>query len=320
MIFSELPAGELILVFDNPDIAEPVENLQTEWEPEVIREFVANHPEDVCWDRSTYPSIPDLPEALSGMVVVAQVEPQMQLAISALDGSGSRILTTGSVHGAVTMDGTALVYGKEGGLGIVDIESGTEETIAGFTGISQHWAPDGSRIAFVSAGDAYGIFVISREGGDPVQLSNLGYESIAGWSPDSTMLYYTIPGSSNEGFELWEVDTGSGEASRLFVIENSSLKAPYPAVSPDGSWIAYRGRDNSSLYIKSMDGGQARLLLDAPAMAVSGIAWESEGHLLGVSLITETNQEGEVILLTPENCETYRLRGVRGELRAIWIE
>jgi len=320
MIFSELPAGELTLVFDNPVRAEPLESLQTEWQPEVIREFETKHPEGVCLDRSTYSSIPDHPAGLSGMVVVAQVEPQMQLIYSMLDGTGSRILAAGSVHGSVSMDGEMLVYGKEGGLGLVNIETGVEETIIGYSGISQHWSPDGNRIAFVSAGTAYGIFMIGREGGDPVQLSNLGYESIAGWSPDSTRLYYTIPGSSNEGFELWEVNVGSGEASFLFVIENSSLKAPYPAVSPDGSRIAYRGRDNSSLYIKNMDGSEARLLLDDPTLAVSGIAWEREGYLLGISLITGVNHEGEVILLSPESCETYRFRGVRGELRAIWIE
>ncbi|MBN1265252.1 MAG: hypothetical protein JXA25_07150 [Anaerolineales bacterium] len=319
MVYADLPAGSLTLVFDRPTKAEPVENLQTEWQPEEVREFQTAISEGVCWDSGSYPSIPELPDGLDGLVVVAQVNPQMQLVESAVDGSGSRVLAVGSVHGAVSLDGSALAYADERGIGILDLETGAEETIAGMSGISQHWSPDGSRIAVVRAGEAYGIFVVGRDGTNPLQLSNLGYESIAGWSPDGTALYYTIPGSSENGFDLREVDVETGGTDTLFVLKNSSLKAPYPAVSPDGFWIAYRGRDNSSLYIMGMDGSPARLVLDAPALAVSGIAWERAGHLLGVSLITADNQEGEVILLAPDSCETYRLPGVRGALRGLWI-
>jgi Tol biopolymer transport system component len=92
-----------------------------------------------------------------------------------------------------------------------------------------------------------------------------------------------------------------------------------PAVSPDGKWIVYRASDNSSLYIKGLDGSPARLLLDNPATAINGIAWDKESHLLGVSLITPEYPDGEIILITPDSCETYRLPGLSGELDGVFI-
>jgi hypothetical protein len=91
-----------------------------------------------------------------------------------------------------------------------------------------------------------------------------------------------------------------------------------PAVSPDGKWIAYRASDNSSLYLKAMDGSPARLLLDNPAIAINGLAWDKGSNYLGISLITDSEQDGEVILLEPDNCEVYRL-GLRGMLDGIDI-
>jgi hypothetical protein len=105
----------------------------------------------------------------------------------------------------------------------------------------------------------------------------------------------------------------------LFVLENSSRKAPEAAISPDGKWVAYRAEDNSSLYLKGMDGSPARLLLDHPALAINGIVWEKTGNLLGISMITEEYPQGEIILIAPDSCESYRLPGLNGALDAIII-
>jgi Tol biopolymer transport system component len=164
-----------------------------------------------------------------------------------------------------------------------------------------------------------GIVVMNIDGSNQQQLTNLGYEELAGWSPDSSLIYYAIPGASGEGFVLRSLNIITGESKDLFVLENSSMKAPWSSISPDGNWIAYRAKDNASLYIKNMDGSPARLVLDNPAIAINGITWDKGGQLLGVSLITEQNQEGEIFIIAPDSCETYRLTGVSGMLDAIYI-
>ncbi len=317
MVFSELPSGELTLLLDNPIFASPAETWEVLWQPGEVQNFEPVVSQ-ACLDAASYASIPALPNGLDGQVLVAQANPVIQLVTSGLDGSDVRVLAEGSVHGALSPDGSLLAYATEDGLRILDVETGAETQVAGSAGIGQHWSPDSRSIAVVRADEAYGIFLVSLDGAEPQQFSNLGYESIAGWLPDGNRLYYAVPGSSDQGFDLWQVNVNSGERQFLFVLKDSSLKAPFPALSPDGTRIAYRGRDNSSLYIASLDGSEPVLVLDAPALAISGIAWERSGHLLGVSLITEENQEGEVILLAPEGCEVYRLPGVEGSLVAVW--
>jgi hypothetical protein len=60
-------------------------------------------------------------------------------------------------------------------------------------------------------------------------------------------------------------------------------------------------------------------VLDAPAQAISGIVWEREGYLLGVSLITSQSLDGESYLIALDSCESYRLPGVSGRLDGIFI-
>ncbi len=181
--------------------------------------------------------------------------------------------------------------------------------------------PSGAQIAYVTSGDAYGVFVVAIENASsPKQLSNLGYESLAGWSPDGGLIYYAIPGASGDGFLLRAVEVSTGATRDLFTLEDSSRKAPLPEVSPDGKWMAYRASNNSSVYLKAMDGASpARLFIENPGLATSSIAWEKEGHLLGISVITHEEQGSVMVLLQVDPCEAYVLPGLNGEINGIMI-
>lgn len=319
-IYSNLPKGELTILFSNPRSASPTKTWQVEWQPETIRQFpLIAEPSTTCLNADTIQNINPLPSGFNGKVVLTQLNPQLQIVLAGMDGSLQQVLAAGSGRAALTQDSTRLAYTTEDGIKIQDLASGEFTVIAGVFGRDLHWSQDGSQIAYVNSGDLYGMFLINSDGKNPKQLSNLGYESIAGWSPDGSHLYYAIPGSSGDGFLLRSVDVSTGNSQDLFVIENSSRKAPMPAVSPDGKWIVYRASDNSSLYIKGLDGSPTRLLLDNPATAINGIAWDKESHLLGVSLITPEYPDGEIILITPDSCETYRLPGLSGELDGVFI-
>jgi len=319
-IYSNLPKGELTILFSNPRSASPTETWQVEWQPETILQFpLIAEPSKTCLNADTIHNINPLPSGLNGKVVLTQLNPQLQIVLAGMDGSQQKVLAAGSGRAALTQDSTRLAFSTDAGIRIQDVTSGEFIVIAGIFGRDLHWSQDGSQIAYVNSGDLYGVFLINSDGKNPKQISNLGYESIAGWSPDGSNLYYAIPGSSGDGFLLRSVDVGTGNSQDLFVLENSSRKAPMPAVSPDGKWIVYRASDNSSLYIKGLDGSPARLLLDNPATAINGIAWDKESHLLGVSMITPEYPDGEIILITHDSCETYRLPGLSGELDGVFI-
>jgi hypothetical protein len=72
------------------------------------------------------------------------------------------------------------------------------------------------------------------------------------------------------------------------------------------------------VYLKAMDGASPTwLLIDNPGLAISGITWEKEGHLLGISVITTENPRGVGVLLQVDPCEAYLLPGLNGEINGI---
>jgi Tol biopolymer transport system component len=253
--------------------------------------------------------------------MLTELNPELSIVLEKMDGSQKQVLVPQGGQGALSLDGSRMAYPGTDGITIVNISSGESSLLQGASGYDLHWSPDGQQIAFVNPGDAYGIFVASISGSSRHQLSNLGYESIAGWSPDGRQLYYAIPDSGGEGWLLKSVEVETGAVSDLFVLKDSSRKAPYPVVSPDGNWIAYRRVDNGSLYLMRMDGTQGRLLVEkpSPAYAISGIAWGPGGDLLGVSMLTPEAPDGLVILMRWETCETYILPSLLGELDGLLI-
>ena len=320
LIYSELPKGQLTILFTDPLSASSTETWQVTWQPETNREFpLVTGPSTVCFNAETINTAPTMPAGLNGFVIITQMNPRLQIVFTRMNGDQQEVIARESARGALSSDGTRVAYTTTEGIVIKNLLNGESSIIAGSYGRDLHWSQDGQSIAFVNSGDVYGIFVIDSDGKNPKQLSNLGYESLAGWSADGSTLYYAIPDSSGNGFLLRAVEIGAGNTHNLFVLENSSRKAPMPTVSPDGKWIAYRASDNNSLYIKGMDGSPARLLLDNPAMAINSIAWDKESHLLGVGLITSKYPDGEIILIAPDSCETYRLSGVHGELDGVLI-
>jgi hypothetical protein len=320
LVYDELPKDQLTILFTNPLSTSPRETWSVLWQPETVREFPAdNGSSTICLNAALFNTIPPIPAGLDGSVIITQMTPQLQIALASMDGSQPRVIAKNNADAALSLDGSRLAYMTTEGIVIENLLDGESSVIVGSNVRDPHWSPDGQSIAFVNSGDAYGIFLIDVQSEVLKQLSDLGIESIAGWSPDGTLLYYAISGSSGNGFQLRAVEVVSGKTQDLFVLENSSRKAPMPAASPDGKWIAYRASDNSSLYIKRMDGSPARLLLDNPATAINGIAWDKDSHWLGVSLITAEYPDGEIIFISPDTCAAYWIPGLSGELDGLYF-
>lgn len=323
LAFAELPTGNLKIVFSRLMLASETQFWQGQWSPESVRsDWPTATPAafPVCLNAEAFSQVQPLPAGLDGRALLTEMNPELNLVVASLDGSQRQVLAAGSSRGAFSPDGQKVAYPGNNGIVILDLSTNTTTELGGPAGYDLSWSPDGAQIAYVTAGDAYGVFIAPvADGSTPKQISNLGYETLAGWSPDGSRLYYAIPGATGDGFLLRSVEVQTGATLDLFVLEDSSRKAPMPAVSPDGAWIAYRASDNSSLYLKAMNGSPARLLLDNPASAINGPAWDKGSHLLGVSLITPEAQDGVVILLQPDNCEVYRLPGLHGELDGITI-
>jgi serine/threonine-protein kinase len=103
------------------------------------------------------------------------------------------------------------------------------------------FSPDGERIAFQSAREGGGIFIMGRTGEGVRRITHSGFKP--SWSPDGRQLVFATenvemnPGNSESMSELWVVNTDGGQPRRL-----TSDDAILPSWSPHGHRIAYTRR------------------------------------------------------------------------------
>ena len=99
-------------------------------------------------------------------------------------------------------------------------------------------SPDGRVIVFTSIrGGAQHIWRMDSDGGNPQQLTNGEGETKPRITPDGQSIVY----NSTTDWTLWKMPLAGGEPMRL-----TRTFAREPALSPDGSLIAYNFRDTEA--------------------------------------------------------------------------
>jgi Tol biopolymer transport system component len=235
-----------------------------------------------------------------------------------LDGSGKQVLASDASWGSLSPDGSQMAYPASDGMHIVDLATKAVKVLTSASGFNLHWSPDGKQIAYIGMGNGVvdSLFVVNTDGTQARQISNWSYESVIGWSPDGK-LYSVAPFTGGAAWNVYAFDLVSATTQELFTIENGTPKFLNPQLSPDGQWIAYRGRDNSSLYLVHPDGSDMHLVLDN--IGAVGVEWSHSGWL-GVSLRKANSDESTVVLIKPDGCETYLLPAtLHGDLEGLFI-
>ena len=141
--------------------------------------------------------------------------------------------------------------------------------------------------SYVKPGTAQ-LFVVSATGGAPRQLT-FGEYSNGGsveWSPDGSTLYFSANRKEDweleiYGSEIYALDLESGDISALTTRDGPDGA---PQVSPDGSKIAYLGRDDAgnafdqtNLYVMNADGSGSRQLVPGFDRGFDGVEWTDAG-------------------------------------------
>jgi Tol biopolymer transport system component len=113
------------------------------------------------------------------------------------------------------------------------------------------WAPDGTRIAFVSdrAGSS-DIWVMNSDGSAQARLTS-GQDDRPSWSPDGTRLVFDRESPDGSATAIYVMNADGGGQRRLIAGNGTQ-----PAWSPDGRWIAFvSDRDgHPNVYVASADG------------------------------------------------------------------
>lgn len=158
------------------------------------------------------------------------------------------------------------------------------------------------------------LFTLSVDGGTPRQLTNTTFDHGAPvWSKTNTHLLFSANFHKDEEFlpadsEVYELALNNGNVKALTKRNGSDNQ---PAVSPDGSMIAYTGFDDalqgyqlSRLYVMNADGTNSRLISKEFDREVENIHWDKKGNGLyfqyddrGNTKLAYMNLKGEVTII-----------------------
>ncbi|MCH8275274.1 MAG: PD40 domain-containing protein [Armatimonadetes bacterium] len=132
-----------------------------------------------------------------------------------------------------------LAFSYQGDIWVVPVGGGNAErlTVHPANESMPRWSPDGDWIAFSSERNgSMDIFAMSADGGAPRRLTfGTGNEYAMGWTPDSQwVLFYSTRWGR---LDIMKVNVSGGEPIRL--TGDDMEWEFFPAVSPDGSKIAY---------------------------------------------------------------------------------
>ena len=319
--YTQLPSGELTVHIYNSVLIGDAVTWQSQWSPAAPHSNASAQPvtqPDLCLTLDSLAQAAPLPPAMSGgKAIFYEALPDSDdwgLVQYNLDGTQKQVLAANANGAALSSDGVRMAYPSEDGIRILDL-SNLEENILNLDNGSfdLHWSPDGSRIAYVGLSDSIinSAFIVNTSTGESRQVSEWSYELIAGWSPDGNSLYYAVPFTGGSAWKMYRYNLNDGQTTELFTIENATAKALKPRISPDGRWIAYRGRDNGSVYLVRSDGSDMHLVVDNAG--ANGLAWSSSGWL-GMSLNDYQSEQTTLVLIEPETCTVYRTAGFSGQL------
>lgn len=324
--YAKIPTGKLKVIISNLTlIGDPV-TWTGQWSPATPHADLPANPTPqpgLCLTQDTVDQLPPLPANLAkGKALFYEKidgTEKWGLVLYNLDGSGKEVVVPEGNWGALSPDGSQVAYGNSTGIHIIQVNTGADKILQNADGFDFHWSPDGKQLGYIQLGNGVvdSAAIASVDGSQVKQVSVLSYETMIGWSPDGARLYFAAPYTGGAAWKVFAYETGSGGTKELFTIENGTPKYLGPRLSPDGKWIAYRGKDNSSVYLIHPDGSGMHLLVENAS--VGAMEWSLSGWV-GMSLQKPDSSESRMVLVKPGECEAYHLpENLRGVLQGLYL-
>lgn len=293
---------------------EPTEDLyigepqlwEVEWSPDTSPS-TAGQADNVCINQENILALEQLPESM-GFTFITGTNPEA-IVLSPQDKTESVVVAQGT-SAVINPNGILLASLNDQDLTLTNLANKESLASTGTFSAPMAWSPDGSLLAITSAQE--GIEIVDQNG-NVINHINLPNEGIlAGWSSDGTKLYFGVQATEGTGYLLRAIEVANGEIEDIFFLEDSPGKNPGLAVSPDGNWIAYRGSEQATLYVKGLDKSPAKLVMDAPLQytsptSIESFVWSTDNHYLAVEALLAGEETSTSILLDLDGCKAYNV-------------
>jgi Tol biopolymer transport system component len=222
--------------------------------------------------------------ALLGLSTIAWLAGARRSSLSA-----SRLVPLTTYRGiegppSLSPDGNQVTFERDGDIFVKQVDSEALVQLTS-TALPEHapaWSPDGRQIAFTRAVE--GIFVISPLGGGERKVADtrapLLLKTIA-WTPDARSLIVSEM-TSPICASLFVISIATGQKTRLTSPPEPSIGDGWPAVSPDGSTVAfarYSQDTSANIYLVPVSGGEPRQVT-ADKASIFGLAWAADTELV----------------------------------------
>jgi eukaryotic-like serine/threonine-protein kinase len=150
-----------------------------------------------------------------------------------------------SPDGSALLMNTARGTSLDGPLWSVPVLGGSPRRLGMLEGHAGAWSPDGNRIAYGKGND---VFVASFDGSDPQRLLlTAGTPSDLRWSPDGSVLRFTVNDPQTNSRTIWQASGDGGNLHPLLQGWNSSPNECCGNWTPDGRFYVFQAfRDGTA--------------------------------------------------------------------------
>jgi TolB protein len=191
------------------------------------------------------------------------------------DGTGERLVATGSEQPDWSPDGSRIAVNQNGGIVIMNADGSNPMRVPDprpfFLASEPDWSPDGTRIAFLSTeggGGTEEIWVMNADGSAAMPLTTAGQNQQPAWSPNGRRIAFQSERTG--GLQVFIMNADGSAQTQLTTVGRNAV----PSWSPDGGQIVFSSsRDgNDELYVINPD-GSAQIRLTTSPEGESWPAW-----------------------------------------------
>jgi serine/threonine protein kinase len=189
---------------------------------------------------------------------------------NSLENTGFSNVLDISPDGSALFMNTARGTSLDGPLWSVPVLGGSPRRLGNLEGHAGAWSPDGKQIAYCKGND---IFIAKSDGGDPRQLLSAGgTASDIRWSPDGSILRFTVNDPKTNNRSIWQASADGGNLRPLLPAWSDAPNECCGKWTPDGKYFVFQARRDATadLWAINEHSGFFRSTPQAPVQLTTG--------------------------------------------------